>query len=267
MRTSDVGSTPTRGASTRWGASQPPTRESSRRARARKHRRAPPRSRGPPGSRSGHPDEVEDDEGPAPDLRALAHRPRDRRLAGPRPRAPGRRRRQPAGAGRAAHPRAGSRRRARGPGDPGRHGARGPDRGRGAPEGGRSHERHGRRDVRGHPAPRGRDRRGARRRPRRVRSRADDPDRRGRQPVRLRPHRPRLVGRRRRDRGGEGRDPGAGGDQGDQQRDLRVRRGVPRRRGHPDHQRQRQGRVLPDRRGGDRARAKAGPSAPTAPTT
>ena len=63
-------------------------------------------------------------------------------------------------------------------------------------------------------------------------------------------------GRRRRDRRGEGRRRRAAGDPRDQQRDPGLRRGVPRRRAAAPHQRQRQGRVLPDRhrRAGPRGR-------------
>ncbi len=51
------------------------------------------------------------------------------------------------------------------------------------------------------------------------------------------------------DRRGARRDPGAARDRRDQQRDPGLRRGVPGRGAAADRQRQRQGRVLPDRLG------------------
>ncbi len=61
-----------------------------------------------------------------------------------------------------------------------------------------------------------------------------------------------------RDRGGEGGHGRAGGRARDQQRHLRLRRGLPGRRAGPDHQRQRQGRVLPHRRGAHRPPGRPG---------
>ena len=66
-----------------------------------------------------------------------------------------------------------------------------------------------------------------------------------------------AVGRGDRHRRGEGRQRGAGRGQRDQQRDPGLRRGVPRRRAPAADQRQRQGRVLPHRRGRPRPRRRA----------
>ena len=87
------------------------------------------------------------------------------------------------------------------------------------------------------------------------------------EPVRLRPGGPQRRGRRRGDRGGEGRHARAARHPRDQLRDPRVRRRVPRRGAAEALQRQRQGRVLPDRHGPDRPRRRASPSAPTSSTT
>ena len=73
-----------------------------------------------PRCRRRHPDEVEDDEGAAPPVRAQHDRARPGGRAGGRARADRRRRGPPARAGRGPHPRARARRGARGPGDPGR---------------------------------------------------------------------------------------------------------------------------------------------------
>ncbi len=109
---------------------------------------------------------------------------------------------------------------------------------------------HGGRGHRGHPAAGGREPEGVRRRARGGRARGEHPVRGGRRPLRLRPDRPRRRRRRRGDRRGEGRDAAAARHPRDQQRHPGLRRGVPARRAAADRQRQRQGRVLPDRHRG-----------------
>ena len=164
--------------------------------------------------------------------------------------APRRGGRQQPRAGRPAHPRPGAERAAGRAGDPGRHRARRTGRAGRPPRRRRYDGRGGRGDGRRHPADGGGDASPAwsRRTPAADRAitvltaEVADPFGYGRI---LRD----ASGAVDRDRRGEGRHRRAGRGPRDQQRHLRLRRGLPRRRAGPDHQRQRQGRVLPHRRG------------------